>query len=96
VSAILLGVAILSALAQRDFIAAVSARDAVRSRLAERSEGLHPELSMMAALRDDAAYYFRQLGRHQPEPVIERKRLLALGGVAVAVICLAWLVWGPA
>jgi hypothetical protein len=94
-SAILLGVAILTALAQRDFIAAVSSRDAVRSRLAERSAGLHPELSTMSAFRDDATYYLRQLGRRQPQPDIERKRLVALGGVALALACLGWLVWSP-
>jgi hypothetical protein len=94
-SAILLGVAILTALAQRDFIAAVSARDAVRSRLAERSEGLHPELSMLSAFRDDATYYLRQLGRRQPQSDIERKRLFAIGGVALALACFAWLVWSP-
>ena len=94
-SAILLGVAILTALAQRDFIAAVSARDAVRSRLAERSEGLHPELSAMTALRDDAVYYLRQLGRRQPQADIERKRLFAIGGLAIALACFAWLIWSP-
>jgi hypothetical protein len=95
VSAILLVVALLTALAQREFIAAVSERDLVRSRFAERTEGLHPELSAIAALRDDASYYVRQLWRRQPQADIERKRLLAIGGVALALGCLAWLVWGP-
>jgi hypothetical protein len=95
VSGVLIAVAILTALAQRDFISAVSSRDAIRSRLAERSDGLHPELSTMAAFRDDAMYYLRQLGRRQPERDIERKRLTAVAGVAAAAVCLAWLLWGP-
>ncbi len=95
-SAILIGVAVIAALLQRDFIAAVSGRDGVRSRLAERSEGLAPGESMTRALRVDAGYYLRQLRRRQPEPDIERKRLLAIAGVAAALACLAWLLFWPA
>ena len=94
-SAILIAVAIIAALLQRDFIAAVSGRDGVRSRLAERSAGLAPGVSMTQALRVDASYYLRQLRRRQPEPDIERKRRLAVIGVAVAALCLAWLLFGP-
>jgi len=95
-SAILIAVAIIAALLQRDFIAAVSGRDGVQSRLAERSAGIAPGVSMTQALRADASYYLRQLGRRQPEGEIERKRRFALAGVAAAVVCLAWLLFVPA
>ncbi|HEY7132575.1 MAG TPA: hypothetical protein VH440_10005 [Candidatus Limnocylindrales bacterium] len=95
-SAILIGVAIVAALLQRDFIAAVSGRDGVQSRLAERSAGLAPGVSMTQALRVDAGYYLRQLRRRQPEREIERKRVLALAGLAAAIACLAWLLFAPA
>jgi hypothetical protein len=91
VSAILLGIAILTALAQREFIAAVASRDGVRSRLAERSAGLAPGVSVGQALRVDAGYYLRQLRRRQREPEIERRRLLALGGLLVAALAFVWL-----
>lgn len=90
-TAILIGVAIIAALVQRDFIAAVSGRDGVQSRLAERSAGLAPGVSMTQALRVDAGYYLRQLRRRQPERDIERKRLIALMGLLVAGGCLLWL-----
>jgi hypothetical protein len=96
VSAILIGVAIIAALLQRDFIAAVSGRDGVQSRLAERSAGIAPGVSMTQAFRADAAYYLRQLGRRQPEGEIERKRRFALAGMAAAIASLAWLLFAPA
>lgn len=95
-SAVLLGIAILTALAQREFIAAVAERDGVRSRLAERSAGLAPGVSISDALRVDAAFYLRQLSRRQAEPAIERKRRLAVGGLFVVLIVFAWLVTIPA
>jgi hypothetical protein len=93
---IALAVAMLAAFLQREFISAVSGRDGVRSLLAERTTEADPELSMAAALRGDARYYLRQLRRRQPEPDIERKRLAALAGVAIAAGSIAWLLWGPA
>jgi hypothetical protein len=96
VSAILIAVAIIAALLQRDFIGAVSDRDGVQSRLAERSAGIAPGVSMTQALRADATYYLRQLGRRQAQPEIERKRRFALAGVAAAVAALVWLLFGPA
>jgi hypothetical protein len=95
VSAILLAVAIVAALLQRDFIAAVAGRDGIRSRLADRAEGNLPDVTAVSALRTDAAYYLRQLGRRQPEPEIERKRRLALVGVVAAVAMIAWLLFAP-
>ena len=94
-SAILLGIAIVAALLQRDFIAAVAGRDGVQSRIAERSAGLAPGVSMAQALRVDASYYLRQLRRRQPEGEIERKRRFALVGLAVALAAIAWLVLIP-
>ena len=49
----------------------------------------------MSALRTDAGYYLRQLGRRQPEHDIERKRRLALVGVVAAVAMIAWLLFAP-
>jgi hypothetical protein len=95
VSAILLAVAIVAALLQRDFIAAVAGRDGIRSRLAERAEGNLPEVTTVGALRTDARYYLRQLSRRQPEHDIERKRRLALVGVAAALAAIAWLLFAP-
>ncbi len=90
------GLAILAAYLQRVFITAVADRDRVESRLAQRAAGLAPELSAMAALRADARYYIRQLGRRQPQQDIERKRLGALAGVVIASGVLLWLLFGPA
>jgi hypothetical protein len=95
VSAILLAVAIVAALLQRDFIAAVAGRDGVQSRMAERSAGLAPGVSMAQALRVDAAYYLRQIRRRQPQRDIERKRRFALAGMAAALAAIAWLVFVP-
>ena len=95
-SALLLGVAIVAALLQRDFIAAVAGRDGVRSRIADRSAGLAPGTSLTQALRVDAAFYLRQLRHRQPESEIERKRRIALLGLAVAAACMAWLLVLPA
>jgi hypothetical protein len=95
VSAILLAVAIVAALLQRDFIAAVAGRDGIRSRLAERAEGNLPEVTTVGALRTDAGYYLRQLVRRQPEPDIERKRRLALVGVVAAFGMIGWLLFAP-
>jgi hypothetical protein len=95
VSAILLGVAIVAALLQRDFIAAVSGRDGIRSRMAERSAGLAPGVSLTQALRVDAGYYLHQLRRRQPEAEIERKRRFALGGLVAAAACIVWLLALP-
>ena len=94
-SAILLGIAIVAALLQRDFIAAVAGRDGVRSRMADRSAGLAPGVTMPQALRVDASYYLRQLRRRQPEREIERKRRFALLGLTVAVAGIAWLLFAP-
>ena len=94
-SAILLAVAIVAALLQRDFIAAVAGRDGIRSRLADRAEGNLPDVTTVSALRTDASYYLRQLGRRQPEGDIERKRRLALVGVVAAVAMIAWLLFAP-
>jgi Flp pilus assembly protein TadB len=95
VSAILLAVAIVAALLQRDFIAAVAGRDGIRSRLAERAEGNLPDVTAVSALRTDAQYYLRQLSRRQPQHEIERKRRLALVGVAAALAMIAWLLFAP-
>jgi thioesterase domain-containing protein len=96
VSAILIAVAIIAALLQREFIAAVSGRDHVDSVLARRAAGLEPGMSAFSALRTDARYYLRQLRRRQPQGDIERKRWFALGGLAAAVACLVWLLVLPA
>jgi hypothetical protein len=95
VSAILLAVAIVAALLQRDFIASVAGRDGIRSRLAERAEGNLPGVTAVTALRTDAGYYLRQLRRRQPEHDIERKRRLALVGVVAAIAAIAWLLFAP-
>ena len=89
-------VAILAAYLQRVFISAVTERDGVRPRMVMRAEEAEPELSAFEALRADAGYYVRQLGRRQQEPDVERKRLAAIGGVILAILALAWLLWGPA
>ena len=94
-SAILLAVAIVAALLQRDFIAAVAGRDGIRSRLADRAEGNAPGVTTVSALRTDAGYYLRQLRRRQPEGDIERKRRLALVGVAAALAVIVWLLFAP-
>jgi hypothetical protein len=90
------GFAVLAAYLQRTFMDAVMERDGVRSLVQLRAAGQRPELTPFAAMRGDAAYYVRQLRRRQPEPAIERKRLAALAGIAVAVGTLAWLLWAPA
>ena len=94
-SAILLAVAIVAALLQRDFIAAVAGRDGIRSQLAERGEGNLPDVTTFAALRTDARYYLRQVSHRQPQHDIERKRRLALVVVAAALAMIAWLLFAP-
>ena len=54
-----------------------------------------PDVTTFAALRTDARYYLRQVSHRQPQHDIERKRRLALVGVAAALAMIAWLLFAP-